>query len=288
MKLIVGCGYLGRRVAQRWLAAGHEVAGVVRRPRQADEIAQQGLRPILADVTRSETLPPLPPAETVLFSIGYDPAGGKSRWEVHVDGLRTVLDRLTPDSRRLIFISSTGVYGEAGGNWVDEDSLCRPTAEGPQALLAAEELLAAHPLGRGRIILRLAGLYGPGRLPPAADLLAGRPMPAGPGCTVNLIHVDDAATVILAAEARCQPPRTYVVSDGCPVDRREYLRYWAELLEAPTPSFLDSPANPGRSSTRGGNKRVNNARMLAELGVQLAYPSFREGLAASLMKRGRS
>lgn len=278
-RLIVGCGYLGMRVARRWQDAGHEVVGVVRTAEHAEKLAGLGIRPILADVTRPEMLQDLLPAQTVLVAVGYDPAGGKSRWEVYVEGLRNVLAAVPANTPRLIFISSTGVYGEAGGGWVDEDSPCRPTREAGRAFLAAEELLAAHPLGVRSIVLRLAGLYGPGRLPKAPELLAGQPMAVPPESYLNLIHVEDAAATVLAAESQARPPRTYVVSDGHPVERREYYRYLAELLHAPAPVFTDAPAK--ESPHRGqSSKRVRNDRVLREVGLQLAYTSFREGLNA--------
>ena len=119
---------------------------------------------------------------------------------------------------------------------------------------------------------------------PLAELSAAEPLAVAADSLVNLIHVDDAATVVLAAERRAQPPRTYLVSDGQPIPRREYLSCLAELagLAAPRfrePTAADAAAPPPR---RGGPKRVGNARMLAELGVVLAYPSYREGLAASV------
>jgi nucleoside-diphosphate-sugar epimerase len=279
-KLIVGCGYLGMRVARQWLAAGHGVAGVVRTPQRAEELQRAGIRAVVADVTRPETLVNLPAAETVLCSVGYDHAAGRSRSEVHVDGLRNVLDALSPETDRLIFISSTGVHGEAGGAWVNEDSPCKPTREAGKALFAAEGLLAGHSFGRRAIVLRLAGLYGPGRLPRAADLMAGRPMAVPAGAYVNLVHVDNAAAVVLAAEAHAVPPCTYVVSDGHPVPRREFYRYLAALLGAPEPQFVE-PAT--EDCSRGhGSKRVDNRRMLRDLKVELAYPTYREGLVASV------
>jgi nucleoside-diphosphate-sugar epimerase len=282
-KLILGCGYLGRRVAGRWRAMGHEVHGLVRHAEHAHQIAAEGIRPIVADVTEPATLRALPPAETVLYCVGYDPVGEKSRREVHVEGLRNVLDSLSPATRRVIFISSTGVYGEAGGGWIDEDSPCRPAREAAQALLAAENQLAAHPFGKLAIVLRLAGLYGPGRLPQSAEIRSGRPLAVPVRCWVNLIHVEDAASVVLAAEACPHPPRTYLVSDGHPVERREYLGRMAELLGAPPPTFCQSEAaSPGRGA---GQKRVRNTRMLEELGVRLLYPTYREGLAAAVETR---
>jgi nucleoside-diphosphate-sugar epimerase len=316
-KLIVGCGYLGGRVARLWRAEGHAVVAVSHRAKQAEEEkgdsphlperpgataglsssaedtvgqANRGtqqsspdgpLIPLLADVTRPETLAALPAAETVLYAVGYNSRSGHSRQELYVDGLRNVLEALPPGTGRIIFISTSGVYGDASGAWVDEDSPCDPTHDAGRALLAAEEVLHRHPLGARGIILRLTGIYGPGRLPSPAVLAS-----AAADSVANLIHVDDAAAVVLAAESRARPPRTYLVSDGHPAGRREYYSYLAELLGLPPLRFCDPPAADVSSSPRrrGRQKLVNNGRMLAELGVQLVYPSYREGLAASVAR----
>ncbi len=281
LKLIVGCGYLGLHVARRWIAAGHAVAGVVRSSAGAESLARAGVRPIVADVTQPATLLDLPATDTLLYAVGYDPAGGATRTAAHVEGLRAVLDALAPQVRRVVLISSTGVHGEQGGGWVDESSSCQPLRESGRALLAAEEALAAHRLGALGIVLRLAGIYGPGRLPRRADLARGEPLPIAAGECVNLIHVEDAAAAVLAAEAFAQPPRTYLISDGHPVERREYFSELARQFGLPRPSFRD-PLPGEASGHRGGNKRVSNARMLAELQVELAYPTYREGLAAAV------
>jgi nucleoside-diphosphate-sugar epimerase len=99
---------------------------------------------------------------------------------------------------------------------------------------------------------------------------------------VNLIHVDDAANVIIAAERHSRPPRTYIVSDGHPVQRREFFSYLAKVSGLASPQFCEPIEGDESGRSRGGNKRVSNARMLADLGVQLAYPTFREGLAAAV------
>ncbi len=279
LKLIVGCGYLGLRVARRWMAAGHAVTGLVRTLAGAESLARESIRPIVADVTQPSTLRDLPVADTLLYAVGYDRAGGASRWAVYVDGLRTVLDSLPSPVRRVILISSTGVYSEHTGGSVDESSPCHPLRESGRALFAAEEALAAHPLGERGIVLRLAGIYGPNRLPRRAELTSGEPLPITAGEHVNLIHVDDAAAAVLAAEAEGQPPRTYVVSDGQPLERRAYFAELARHFGLPRPSFRDPlPGEP--TGSRGGDKRVSNARMLAELRVKLTYPTFREGLSA--------
>ena len=279
-RLVFGCGYLGARVAGQWLAAGHAVFAATRSAERARLLEQDGLRPIVADVTRPETLRELPTAETVLFAIGYDRRASASRRAVQVDGLRAVLDALPAPPARILYISSTGVYGQSDAAWVDEDSPCRPTREAGQVLLAAEQLLAQHPQGSRAIILRLAGLYGPGRIPRAVDLPTGRPIPVPSHGHLNLIHVDDAAAVVLAAELHAQPPRTYLVADGHPVARREFYTYLAGLLGLPRPQFVEPPPDDPAALRARADKRVNNARMLAELRVTLAYPTYREGLRA--------
>jgi nucleoside-diphosphate-sugar epimerase len=281
LKLIIGCGYLGLRVARRWIAAGHEVAGLVRSPASAEALDRENVRPITADVTVPATLRDLPAADTLLYAVGYAANGGASRAAVYVDGLRAVLDATSPDVRRVILISSTGVFAEQGGGSVDETSPCHPVRESGQALLAAERVLASHRCGTLGIVLRLAGIYGPGRLPRRAELASGEPLPIAAGQHVNLIHVEDAAAAVLAADSYAQPPRTYIISDGHPVERRQYFTELARHFGLPPPSFRD-PLPGEASSRRGSDKRVSNARMLAELPFKLMYPTYREGLAFGL------
>ncbi|MFZ5828776.1 MAG: NAD-dependent epimerase/dehydratase family protein [Planctomycetota bacterium] len=282
MKLIVGCGFLGSRVARLWLQRGCQVAAVTRSRQRAELLAADGLEPVVADVTEPATLRLLPAAETVLWAVGWTQETSVSRQALYVDGLRNVLQSLDVPPHRLIFISSTGVYGQAGGECVDEDSPTSPTRESGKALLDAEQVLASHPLGRRAIVLRMAGLYGPGRLLRTDELLAGRPLTVPSGRKLNLIHVDDAASAVLAAEARAEPPARYLVSDGCPVDRREYFRCVAELIGAPPPRFVEPDRDQLSRSHGASDKRVSNDRMLRDLKVNLLYPNYRTGLGAIL------
>jgi nucleoside-diphosphate-sugar epimerase len=280
-KLIVGCGYLGLRVARRWLAAGHVVTGVVHSDASAKALSASKIGAIVADVTQRETLRDLPAAETLLYCVGYRSDCGASRWAVYVDGLRNVLDAVSPKVRRVIFISSTGVYAERNGGWVDEDSPCGPLSESGRALLAAEEVLAIHRLGDRGIVLRLAGIYGPGRLPRRAELLTGEPLAVPAVEHVNLIHVDDAVTVVLAAEERARSGRIFNIADGFPIDRRAYLVEAARQLGLSLPNFRD-PSPDIATARRGGNKRVSNRRMTEELKVKLEYPTYLEGFEAAV------
>ncbi len=241
-RLIIGCGYLGSRVAPRWREAGDDVLVVTRSDQRAAAFQQQGLRPVVADVTSPATLAELPVADTVLYAVGFDRGAGLSMREVYVDGLRHVLDALPAATGRIIYVSSTGVYGQSDGAWLDEDSPTQPERESGQVCLAAEELLESHRLGDRAVVLRLAGIYGPDRVPNSAALLAGEPIDSPEEGYLNLIHVDDAATVVLAAAAHPQPSPRYVVSDGHPVLRRDYYAEAARLLGAPAPRFRSPPS----------------------------------------------
>ncbi|MEM8679231.1 MAG: SDR family oxidoreductase [Planctomycetota bacterium] len=274
-KLIIGCGYVGRRVAAAWLAEGAQVAALTRSTERAEQWRSEGLQPLIGDITSSDTLE-LPAAETVLVAVGYDRRSKVSMQTTYVDGLANVLAAI-PSVRRVVYISSTGVYGQTDDEWVDETSPCEPTREGGQACLAAEQLLPASPCGDRYVILRLAGIYGPGRVP-AADQAASR-LDLNPTGYLNLIHVNDAVQAVLQAESYGPLPDTFIVSDGHPVRRADYYRKVVELFAAPGTSLRPTASTPGRSRP-GGSKRLDNRRLLTKLRVTLRYPTYAEGLAA--------
>jgi nucleoside-diphosphate-sugar epimerase len=279
-KLIFGCGYLGRRVARLWRAGGEAVYAVTRSAARAAELAAAGLYPIIADVAGTGPLDLPGDVQSVLFAVGYERSGGRPIHDVYAGGVARAIERLPASIERFIYISSTGVYGHFAGDEVDESSPCQPTREGGRACLAAEEVLRSSRLADRAIILRLAGLYGPGRIPRSDDLLAGRSIDAPATGWLNLIHVDDAAQIVLLAEARATTPGLYVVSDGQPVMRGEYYRELARLLSAPPPQFVDPPADSPAAARAASDKRINPRRMMTELAPLLLYPSYREGLAA--------
>jgi nucleoside-diphosphate-sugar epimerase len=279
-KLIVGCGYLGERVARKWREAGHAVAVATRSESRADMFRQRGYDAIVADVTRPDTLRNLPVAESVLFAVGFDRASNDSIEKVYAGGMKNLLATLSVDTGRLIYISTTGVYGPADGGWVDEVTPPDPQREGGRASLAAEDLISAHPLAHRSVILRLAGIYGPGRVPFIRELRAGEPIPARTSGWLNLIHVEDAAAVVVAAaEVPISGRSVYCVSDGVPVERGEFYSEVARQIGAPPPRFVESDPNSPRSARAEANRRISNARMLADLRVTLAFPDYRTGLA---------
>jgi nucleoside-diphosphate-sugar epimerase len=283
--LIFGCGYLGARVARRWHEAGEKVTVVTRSRPRADGFAHHGYHAIVADVARPETLAGLPAAQSVLYSVGFDRTAGGSFDDVYAGGVRNVLAALPGNTGRFIYISTTGVYGPADGEWVDEETVPDPKREGGIASLAAESWLAGHPIGKRGIILRLAGIYGPGRIPFLDKLQAGEPIPAPSTGNLNLIHVDDAAAAVIAAD-RLPPfgdgPRVYCICDDQPVERGEYYAEIARRIGAPAPRFTAPVPGSPRAARAESSRRVRNQRMHAELGVRLAYPNYRAGLAKIL------
>lgn len=271
-RLIVGCGYLGERLASRWVSAGSRVWGLVRTPSRLARLAAAGVEPIVADVASPLPREVLPEVDTVVWAVGFDRSAGRSYREVHVDGLRRLLDALAGNPR-LIFVSSTGVWGRVDGQRVDESTLPHPDREAGHVLLEAETLLGGHPLGPGTA-LRLAGIYGPGRLPRIDDLRSGRPLQADPDSWLNLIHVDDAAAVVMAVADHAGPGPLYVVSDGRPVRRRDFYARLADLVGSPPPNWT-----PPAADARGGDKRIDPRRLFAEIGPALSHPDAIAALA---------
>ncbi len=282
-RLIAGCGYLGSRVARLWQARGDEVHVLTRSPTRAGHFGQLGWHAWVGDLTRPDTLPQLPPVDTVLWSVGFEPDTSQSVRAVKVAGLEHLLQKLPGDQvGRLIHVSSTGVYAQSDGSLVDELTECRPARASAQAAWEAEQRLCASRWADRTVILRLAGIYGPHRLPRLRQLVAGQPIGAGPTDLLNLIHVDDAVQVIQrVADCRMpQLPRVFLVADGHSVERAAFYAEAARLWHTPPPVFGGDEQRRADRHRTPGNKRINNHRMRAELGITLRYPSYREGLAA--------
>ena len=272
-RLIIGCGYLGRPVAARWRVAGVPVAALTRGSGTA--LRALGITPITGDVLDRDSLQTLPAASTMLYAVGFDRGAGKSMREVYVTGLANVLGTL-PGCDRFVYISSTSVYGQSGGEWVTEDSPTEPTEEAGKVVLEAEQLLRAK--RPDAIILRSAGLYGPDRLLRKHPILKGEPLVGDADKWLNLVHVADAADAVLFAESRGVPGATYNIADGTPVSRRDFYTRLAELLNAP-PAKFEQRAEPGAA-----NRRIDAAKARAALGWLPAFGSYREGLPAAVVE----
>jgi nucleoside-diphosphate-sugar epimerase len=284
--LIIGCGYLGQRVGAILSRGGEQVFGTVRSEARAAEIAANGIDPVIADVLDRPSLCKLPAAQRVFYSVGFDRGAGASMRSVYVDGLSNVLDSLSRQVTRLVYASSTGVYGQTEGEWVDEETPPDPRTDSGRVCLEAENRLQGWALECDHVIsvvtLRFAGLYGPGRVVRRTLAEKGAPIPGDPSKVLNLIHVEDAASAGVAALTAASPDPIYVVSDDRPVSRREYYSLMAKLLNAPAPRFLPpepSGIDDGRDAT---NKRAANRLMKARLGIKLIYPDIADGLPEAL------
>ena len=277
--LIFGCGYLGRRVADSWVAEGRRVAALTRS--RADTLAAAGITPIVGDVLNPASLTALPAADTVLYAVGYDRRAGKPMQDVYVNGLANVLDGLerTPAApARIIYVSSTSVYGQSDEEEVDELSLTGPTQSSGVVVLEAEKLLRSR--RPDAIILRFAGIYGPGRLLRKQPLLNGDPYVGDADKWLNLIQVADGVRAVRAAAAVGRPGETYNIADGTPVRRRAFYTRLAELLGAPPAQF--EPLPPEATVPFEANRKVDARKARDELGFRPEFPDYSSGLAASV------
>ncbi len=284
---VFGCGYLGCRVAKLLLSAGWQVGALTRSRQRAAALRGAGVSPVVGNWTDSRVYSRIPPAARVLIAVGYDGsrplAGGQartpSRHEVHVEGLRLAMNGIAPESQ-VVYVSTTGVYHQADGSWVDENSPARPARGGGASHLQAEELLGRERRewgNRAGVVLRMAGLYGPGRVPRAEAIRRGEVLAADPEGYLNLIHIDDAAASVMAAWECESPENMYAISDGNPVIRGRYYEEIATLLDAPRPRYV-ATLTSGLSQRSDSNKRIWNRRMQRDLLPRCQFPSYREGL----------
>ena len=268
--LLAGCGDLGLRVARRLRERGDAVWALRRQLRSSGE---DGIEWLQADLTRPDSLHALPPGITQLVylptSDRRDPDAYRATF---VEGLRHLLAALGEGSlRRVLFVSSSAVYGDHHGDWVDEDTPAAPLRFNGTILLEAERLLAAQPIRS--IVLRLAGLYGPGRLQLLDRLRAGAaPVPRRTPHWSNRIHIDDAAATTAHLLQLSDPAPLYLGVDNTPLPLDVLYDHLARLIGAPRPP--DGPPPVGI-----GSKRLSNARLLAS-GFVPRWPDARVGYAA--------
>ena len=282
-----GLGYSGLALARRLAREGWRVTGTARTPDKVDELSREGFAGIVFDGSAwSDALDAaLANADAVLLSAPPDEHGDPVL-RGGADKLRALASRW----RWLGYLSSTGVYGDKQGGWVDETTPPEPSNPRSAKRLAAEIAWTnfANETGAPLHIFRIAGIYGPGRN--ALDgLRAGTARRFDkPGQIFSRIHVDDLAAVLTASIAHPSPGAVYNVCDDEPASQADVIAYGAKLLGmTPPPLEAFAAAEPTLSAMAKSfyrdSKRVRNDRMKRELGVTLAYPTYREGLRA-LMK----
>jgi nucleoside-diphosphate-sugar epimerase len=280
---IVGCGYLGLRLARRFRYLQHPVRGFATRPQSLKDIAATGAEALHLDLDSASA--PLDFAGNLLYYL-VPPArdGARDR------RLERFLDQIKGPVGRFIYMSTTGVYGDRAGALVDEDTPPAPQSERAVRRLAAENALRewAEPRGVSFSILRVPGIYGPGRLP-LERLRRGEPaivlQEATPG---NRIHVEDLATACIAAALAARADRRiYNITDGSDESLTAYLMRVARIGNLPEPPLISRAEARARFSASswsflGESRRIDNRRMREELGVALAYADLDAGIRASL------
>jgi nucleoside-diphosphate-sugar epimerase len=284
--LSLGHGYSARALAAS-LGAEWRLIGTTRGPERAAALGAEGVQAVLWDDAEAVTAA-IGAATHLLVSIAPDDRGDPVLRR-HRGDLAVAAGRLA----WIGYLSTTGVYGDRAGAWVDEESRLEPVNARSRWRAAAEadwlDLWRAH--GAPVHVFRLAGIYGPGRS--AIDRLrAGRAQRVvKEGQVFSRIHVADVAQALAASMARPRPGRVYNLADDAPAPPQDVIAHAAELLGMASPpevAFEDAALSPMARSFYAESKRVSNRRMRDELGVRLRYPDYRAGLAAILAERGGS
>ncbi|MEM7545936.1 MAG: SDR family oxidoreductase [Pseudomonadota bacterium] len=275
--LCAGFGYSARALAPRLLARGWHVLGTTRSADRMGAIHDMGVEPFVWNETEKPDADMVCSASHILASAAPDDSGDPA--------LRDFGDaiRQSKTLRWVGYLSTTGVYGDRRGEWVDEDSALHATTRRGQMRVKAEAAWQALDLPLH--IFRLAGIYGPGRGPfsKVRKGTARRIIKAGQ--VFSRIHCDDIATVLEASIDRPAPGAIYNVCDDLAAPPQQVIEYAAKLLNVPPPpeiAIQDADLSPMAASFYAESKRVSNRRIKDELGVALAYPTYHEGLAAVL------
>ena len=280
-----GLGYTGRALARACMAEGWTVAGTCREPARRDALVASGIDAWLFDENHplEDAAAALAGTTHLLASAPPSEAGDGAAF------LHGAAIAATESLQWIGYLSTTGVYGDHRGGWVDEDSDLNPSSPRAERRVTAEEQWLDFWWNDGipSHIFRLAGIYGPGRGPLAALEAGTAKRIDKPGHQFSRIHVDDIVTTLWASMERPNGGRVYNVCDDEPAAQAEVVAYAAELLGLEPPPlvpFEDAALSPLGLSFYADNKRVRNDRIKQELGVALAYPDYQSGLTALLNK----
>jgi nucleoside-diphosphate-sugar epimerase len=286
--LIVGCGYTGMRLGRRLVSEGHSVVGTTRSPDRVPELAGVGIEARVLDLGARGAARALGrESPDVVFylapPIGEDPGA-------EIEALFRVLGRAPLEA--FVYASSTSVYGDRGGEVVHASTLPRPDSPAGRARLATERrvLQAGWTFDARPRIARIGGIYGPGRTLREAIREGRYRVLDGVETWSNRIHVDDLVEGLLAVWRRGENGRIYDLVDDEPHVSDAFARLVAERCGLELCAFTLEEARaaygPDRLARKLGSKRVSNRRMRDELGVELRYPTYREGVPAALEGEG--
>lgn len=290
--LILGCGYTGGRLARDLLAEGHEVAGSTRSSGRAEELRAMGVEPVELHLEEPDSVRRLTSRapEVVFHLIPPLRSGPDGSYHHHLEGVVGALARAPLEC--FVYVSSTSVYGDRDGEWVDETAVPSPDSPVGGARMDAERALlrlgATHDC-RPRIV-RPAGIYGPGRTLRKRLEEDRYRLVEGADPWSNRIHVQDLAAALRACWQRGRTGRIYNATDDRPHRSSEYARFTAELLgldvEIVTLAEARERYSENALARKLGSKRVANRRLRDELEVELRYPTYREGVPAALEEEG--
>jgi nucleoside-diphosphate-sugar epimerase len=286
--LIVGCGYVGKALAENYCRDGR-VYALTRTEQSADQLRTLGVEPLVGHWLQFDSLPEFPAdVSKVVVAVPHRddaqarlPEGSDQH---HVLGLSNLLAWMSPRQSppRLVYLSTTGVFGATqSGEAVDEQSPISPTRIGPRIAAAAESWLSNHRNAWRSTVLRLAGIYGAGRIPLLATLQQGQSLAVVKDGMLNLIHLDDIVQAIQWALQSPEADDLYLVSDNQPVRRELFYKYLAELQRLPPPQFAGPDPDSPRAA-RATDKIINSNKFWSHSGLQPRMPSYCEGLAAIL------
>ncbi|MCB1365918.1 MAG: SDR family oxidoreductase [Rhodobacteraceae bacterium] len=272
--LSFGHGYSARALARILLPRGWRVIGTTRSPQRAAGLRASGVEPL---VWPGDGPVSLAGVTHLLVSAGPDERG-----DPVLNALGDAIAAAAPGLAWAGYLSTTAVYGDHRGGWVDENTALTPASRRGRWRVAAEAQWRAVP-GLPLHIFRLAGIYGPGRGPLAKLREGSARRIVKPGQVFSRIHVEDIAQVLAASMARPDPGAVYNLCDDDPAPPEDVIEHGANLLGLPVPPaipFDRADLTPMARSFYGESKRVRNDRIKTELGVVLKYPSYRDGLAA--------
>jgi nucleoside-diphosphate-sugar epimerase len=287
--LILGCGYVGLPLGAELARQGHEVFGVRRTSLAEAGLKASGVLPLVADITKPEELARLPtPFDWVVNTVSSTKGGVEEYRGVYLDGTRNLIEWLsTAPPKKFVYTSSTSVYGQTDGSAVKETSPIEPASETSKILVETEKLLldAAREKRFPAVVLRVAGIYGPGRGHLFLQYLKNEAKIAGKGeRLINMIHRDDLVGIIIATLKSGRPGEIYNAVDDEPVAQIHFFRWLSETLGKWMPPTAAEEAESGERKRGLTNKRVSNRKLKMELGCRLLYPTFRQGYTAEIKR----
>jgi nucleoside-diphosphate-sugar epimerase len=273
--LIAGCGYTGRATADLFHAAGWDVEGWTRSVESADQDSNGPYRVRAVDISNRAAVAATADRFDVVIQCASTRGGGANEYQqIYFEGARALIEALSPE--RFIFCSSTSVYAQTGGEWVNEESAAMPVHETGKILRQTEDFVRQN----GGGVARLAGIYGPGRSALLRKFLSGAArLEKGDERYLNQAHRNDVARALLLLATLPDNPGVVNVSDNEPMTLRQCYDWLARKLNRPIPPDGEIVGTRKRGAS---NKRVSNQKLRA-LGWEPQFPSFPLGMERSVL-----